>query len=122
MPGYNCCQLADVTEIVDAFKRYAQGQIKESVKRRNLCKRKQQPGESVDDYMVDLRELVKTCNFCTDTCIDKALRDQLIEGLRDDDTVEDLLKIHPLSLAVAVDTARACESAKKNLKDVTGGA
>ena len=73
--GLTATQLADVTQIVDAFKTYAQGQINESVERRNLRKRTQQPGESVDDYMVELRELVKTCNFCTDTCIDKALRD-----------------------------------------------
>ena len=82
----------------------------------------QQSGESIGDYIVELRDLVKTCNFCDDKCVEKALRDQLIEGLMDNNTVEDLLKIKELTLDVAINNAEACKSAKKNLVKVTGGA
>jgi len=37
--------------------------------RRNF---RQQPGESFDDYLISLRELVKTCNFCNDACAQKS--------------------------------------------------
>ena len=76
----------------------------------------------MDDYIVELRDLVKTCNFCDDKCTEKALRDQLVEGLNDNNAVEDILKVEELTLAVAINNARACESAKKNLVEVTGGA
>ena len=115
-------QMASHTQIISAMKTHVQGQINETIERRNLSKRRQQPGESVDDYLLVLRTLVKTCNFCTDACREKALRDQLIEGLRNEDIVEELLKINPLTLTVAIDTAKGSESAKKNRKDVTGPA
>ena len=53
-----------VTSIISAIKKYVAGHINESVERWNFCRRTQQPRESFDDYLVSLRELVKTCNFC----------------------------------------------------------
>ena len=66
--------------------------MNETVECRNFCRRTQQVGESFDDFLVSLRELVKTCNFCYDACTQKNIQDQIIEGLLDDDTVEDLLQ------------------------------
>ena len=120
--GLTAEQLADAAVIVEQLKKYARGQLNESVERRNFRKRMQQSGESVGDYIVELRDLVKTCNFCDDKCVEKVLRDQLIEGLMDNNTVEDLLKIKELTLDVAISNAEACVSAKKNLFKVTGGA
>jgi len=74
-----------VASIVSAIKKYVAGPINESVERQNFRCRTQQPGESFDDYLVSLRELVKTCNFCNDACTQKSLRDQIIEGLLDGD-------------------------------------
>ena len=115
-------QLADAAIIVERLKCYARGQLNESVERRNFRNRMQQPGETVNDYMVELRNLVRTCNFCGDTCTEKALRDQLIEGLHDSEVVEDLLKVQELTLATAINNARASESAKKNLANISDGA
>ena len=56
----------------------------------NLRQRTQGVGESFDDFLVSLRELTKTCNFCSNDCLQKALRDQIIEGLRDGDIIEEL--------------------------------
>ena len=49
-------------------------------------------GELFDNFLVSLRELAKTCKFCSDQCIQKNIQDQVIDGLLDSDTVEDLLK------------------------------
>ena len=95
--------------------------MNETVERHKLRKRTQKQGESVDDYVIELRELVKTCNFCSDKCTEKAIRDQLVEGLHDPDAVEDLLKIDDLTLTAAIKTAVAVENAKKNLTDITRG-
>jgi len=60
-----------VDAIIRAIKQYIDGYINESMERRNFCKCKQQTGESFDDFLISLRELVKTCNFCSDNCANK---------------------------------------------------
>ena len=65
----------------------------------NFRNRTQQAGASFDDFLVSLHQLVKTCNFCNDACTQKNIRDQIIEGLVDESTVEDLLQETDLTLA-----------------------
>ena len=73
----------------------------------------QQTVESFDDYLVSLHKLVKTCNFCSDACTNKNIRDQIIEGLLDADTTEDLLQEIDLTLARAISKCQTQEAAKK---------
>ena len=58
----------DVAAIIATIKKYIDGHINGSVERRNFCRRTQQLGESFDDYLLSLCELVKTCNFCSNDC------------------------------------------------------
>jgi len=106
-------QRGSVDDIISPIKRYVDGHVNETVERRNFRRRTQQVGESFDDFLVSLRELVKTCNFCSDACIQKNIRDQIIEGLLDDDTIEDLLQETDLTLTKAVQKCQAQEAAKK---------
>ena len=69
--GLTTKQLRKTTEIIAAIERYVQGQINESVERRNFRRRVQQEGETFDDFLVSLRELAKTCSFCSDECTQK---------------------------------------------------
>ena len=85
--GLTGAQRGNAKEIITGIQRYVEGQINESVERRNFRRRSQQQGESFDDFLVSLRELAKTCNFCSDQCTQKNIRDQIIEGLMDGDTV-----------------------------------
>ena len=62
---------------------------------------------------------MKTCNFCNDECAQKNLRDQLIEGLLDGDTVEALLLEKDLTLDKAISKCRAQETAKKQRPNLT---
>ena len=112
-------QKQDATAIIAAIKRHIDGQINESVERRNLRRRMQQPGESFDDFLVALRELAKTCNFCSDLCTQKNIRDQIIEGNTDGDTVEQLLKQPDLTLEAAITLCRAQEAAKKQRREIS---
>ena len=111
--GLTTEEFKSVASIISAIKKYAAGHINESVERRNFCRRTQQIGESFDDYLVSLRELVKTCNFCNDACIQKNIRDQIIKGLLDGDTVEHLLQEKDLSLDKTIPMCQGKEAAKK---------
>ena len=102
-----------VDSIILAIKRYVEGHVNETVERRNFRKRMQQAGEAFDDFLVSLRELVKTCNFCSDDCTNKNIHDQVIEGLSDADTTERLLQETDLSLAKTITICQAQEAAKR---------
>ena len=91
------------------------------MERQNFCRRTQQPGESFDDYLVSLRELVKTCNFCNDACTQKSVRDQIIKGLLDGDTVEHLLQEKDLSLDRVISVCQVQEAAKKQRAAIQQG-
>ena len=120
--GLTADQMSNMSTIIARIKSHAYGQVNETVERHKLRRRTQKQGETIDDYVVELRELVKTCNFCSDKCTEKAIRDQLVEGLHDPDAVEDLLKIDDFTLTAAVKMAVAVENAKKNLTDIARGA
>ena len=89
------------------------------MERRHFRQRRQQPGESFDDFLVSLRELAKTCNFSTDACTQKSIRDQIVEGIFDGDAIEDLLKERELTLDTAISKCRAREAAKQQREEIT---
>ena len=107
--------------VVSAIHRYVQGQVNESVERQNFRKRVQHPGETCDDFLVSLRDLSKTCKFFAKECTRKNICDQIIEGLLEGDTVEDLLQEQDLSLDTAISKCRAQEAARKQRADITSG-
>ena len=115
-------QRGKVASIIAAIEQYVQGQINETVERRNFRKRAQQQGESFDDFLVSLRELSKTCNFCTDDCQQRSIRDQIIEGILDGETKEDLLRVKDLTLEAAISTCHAHEAARRQRVEITGNA
>ena len=90
--GLSKAQMKDTAAIIEAMQRYMDSHINETVERHNFRRRTQQPGESFDDFLISLRELVKTCKYCSEACMQKSIRDQIIEGLNDGDTIEDLLQ------------------------------
>ena len=118
--GLTEAQKADQAQTIAGLKRYVQGRINETVERRNFRQRKQAQGETFDDYLVSLRELAKTCNFCNNNCLQSNLRDQLVDGVSDPDTVCELLKEQNLTLEKAIDVGRAMETAKKELQSRPG--
>ena len=75
----------------------------------------QQPGECFEHFLVCLHELGKMCNFYFADCTQRNIRDQIIEGLLDADTIKQLLKECDLTLDRAISTCQAQEAAK-NIK------
>ena len=115
--GLTTEQRNDVTTIIEALQSYVDGHLNEIIERRNFGRRVQQPGESFDDFLIALRELAKTCKFCSDACTED-IRDQVIEGASDGDTIEDLLQENNLTLAKTISMGRSREAAKKHRSDI----
>ena len=112
--GLTAAEKRDQALIIAALKQYVDGRINETIERRNLRRRVQQVGESFNDFLVSLRELAKTCNFCNNDCLNKAIRDQIIEGLLDGETIQELLQVRDLNLDQATTKCRGLEAAKKS--------
>ena len=105
-------------DIIAAIDLYIDGHVYETAERRNFRRRQQQAGELFDNFLIALHELCKTWKFCSDAHAQKGLRDQIIEGLRDADTVEALLKEKDLTLATTIMCCCNCEAAKKHCLDI----
>ena len=116
--GLTTAQRKDQAQIIAALKAYVDGHVNESVERRKLRQRMQHTGESFDDFLVALRDLTKTCNFCNNDCLQKAIRDQVIEGLQDGEIIQELLQIRDLTLDQTITKCRALEAAKKSRIDI----
>ena len=71
--GLSEAQMKKPSVIIEAMQRYVDGHINETMERHKFRRRTQQQGESFDDYLISLRELAKTCRFCSDACMQKVL-------------------------------------------------
>ena len=89
-----------------------------TVERRNFRCHKQQEGETFDDFLIALQELTKMCKFCLDECTKKSFRDQIIKGLQDPETIEDLLKEKDLTMETTIMHCRSCETARRYHADL----
>ena len=69
--GLSSDETKDAAIIIAAIKKYIDGHVNESVECRNFRRYTQQPEECFDDYLLPLRDLVKTCNFCSNECMQK---------------------------------------------------
>lgn len=77
--GLTAAQCGDAAQIITAISQYVERQTNESMERCHC--------ESFNNFLVSLRELAKTCNFCTDACTQKSIRDQIVEGILDGDAI-----------------------------------
>ena len=83
--GLTTNERKDQAQVIAALKHYVDGCVNETIE-------KTQPSSSTSTVLlVSLRELAKTCNFCISDYLKKAIRDQIIEGLFDGDTIKELL-------------------------------
>ena len=96
------------TTVVEKFDGYF-------VKRRNLIfervkfnRRRQEEGEPVNDFIMDLYRLAEHCNY--GTLHDELIRDRIVVGLRSAALSEKLQRVADLTLEKAVQMVRPSES------------
>ena len=88
-----------------------------SFARHDLATRKQQPGESLDEFLEELKKLSKHCGFTTvtsETYRSEMIRDSFINGLTSNYIRQRLLENSELSLDRAYEIARTLHTAQKN--------
>ena len=107
-----------VDTYLSAVKSYIRSQHNPLLDRIRFFERKQELGESFDEFLASVKELQVACDFSVDedcaTCMlhqEQALRDKLVIGIRSQETRHKLLAVSPLTLADAVRISRAEEAA-----------
>ena len=119
--------VADLT--LDAIMEHLIGHYRpqtiEIAERFKFFKRSQKKGESIAEFMAELRRLAKTCNF--GDYLNTAIRDQFVCGLSDTKCQKELLCIVDLTAAMALQKAQAAEVVSHEAKamqepsqDITG--
>jgi len=101
-------------EIVDTLKKHFEPKVLVIAERFKFHSRGQAVGESVAQYVAELRRLATHCNF--DAYLDEALRDRFVCGLRSEATQKKLLTETDLTFQKAVDIAHTMETAADNAR------
>ena len=107
-----------IKPVLDLFDYHFEPRRSEVFERFKFLRRHQQPGESFTAWLVDLRILVKSCNYGNIASVEAMLRDQIVLGVADPLVREKLLFEQNLLLAKACDIVRACESSKAQLTQI----
>ena len=82
--------------------------------------RKQQEGESIAQFLAELRKLAETCNF--GVILNEQLRDRLVEGLRSEPIQKQLLSEGDIDLTKAYELAISPKQpAEKPVECITNG-
>ena len=108
---------ADLSDVVDAMEKHLRKQRSVLVDRRAFYAHVQEDGENFEDFLCTVKELAAFCDLCTQ-CFDSRLRDKVVCGLRDEDTVKRLLEDPDLDLQKTIDICRASENARSTCADI----
>ena len=101
-------------KLVEKFEAYCIPRKNVTWERHVFNTRNQQPGESIDQYVTDLQNKAKTCEF--GALLESLIKDRLVCGVISDKTRSRLLKQTNLTLAGALDICRADETTLAQIK------
>ena len=104
------------TQVVEKLTSHFKPKTLKISKHFRFYKRNQSRGESVANYLAELRRLALTCEF--GNFLDEALCDKFVCGLIDEAIQRRLLAEADLTLTKALTLAQAMETAKKDLKEI----
>ncbi|KAF0304008.1 hypothetical protein FJT64_000313 [Amphibalanus amphitrite] len=100
--GLTIADDSPLSAVVDAMESHLRKQRSVLVDRRAFYARVQEQGENFEEFLCEVKELAVFCDFCTH-CYDSRLRDKIVCGLRDEETVKRLLEDPGLDLKKTVD-------------------
>jgi len=109
-----------VDKIVEKFDQYCNPRKNVTWERHKFNTRNQQPGETIDQYVTDLKTKAQTCEFAQ--LKDSLIRDRIVCGIICDKTRARLLKESELTLQGALNICRANEATKSQLKTLSSNA
>ena len=105
-------------ELAAALKKHYEPKPLIIAERFHFHRRSQAVGESINEYVAELRRLTTHCQF--GGFLDEALRDRLVCGLRNQAIQKKLLTEADLTLTRAVELSVGMEAAEKNAKSLKG--
>ena len=114
-------QQNDPNLVINALERHIEGSVNEVVWRHRFFCRHRQPHEDFNDWLIELKDTARKCNFarCCNACQDLHIRDQIVVGIGDDETQQELLsKGSELTLAAAITVCETMESARKDTSTI----
>ena len=104
----------NLSHVLEGFEGHCNPKKNEIVERYKFFQRFQEPGESFERFVTDLKVLASTCNF--GTLKDLLVRDRIICGIQDKQLREDLLKESDLNLEKCLRTCLAAALSKDQSK------
>jgi hypothetical protein len=105
-----------VDKIMEKFEAYCTPRKNVTWDRHVFNSRNQRPGETIDQYVTDLRSKAAQCEFGTLT--DSLIRVRIVCGIQSDRTRSRLLKEAALTLDGAIDICRADEATAERMKSL----
>ena len=118
---YNTFTFDDETEqdpevILQKFQEYCEPKKNITFERHVFNTRTQQPTQSFDCFVTELRVQAKKCAY--GALQEELIRDRIVVGIRDDNIRSRLLREPDLSLQKCIDIVRAAEVAKKQMHNI----
>ena len=113
----NAADRSDIQKIMEKLQEHFVGKTNESYLRYVFNTRNQQPGETFDKYVSQLRTMIKGCNY--GQIEDDLLRDRIVAGIKDDNTRKRLLQTDKLTLNQCIQICKTFEITEKQLKDMS---
>ena len=108
-----CVTQVPFNEIIEALKNHFKPKTLIISERFNFGTRVQEPGESIAEYVNGLKELHRTCAY-PQIVQSEILRDRFVIGLKDNETVQMLLREDNLTFEKALQIATANEAARRD--------
>ena len=106
-----------VDKIIEKFKAYCNPRKNITYERHVFNTRNQKAGDSIDQYVTDLRTKAKTCEF--GTLCESLIRDRVVCGIMNNMLHARLLRESELTLKTAIDICRATEVSLEQAKSLT---
>ena len=104
--------------VLEEMEKFAKGIINETLERHTFYSRRQQDGETFDDFLTDVILLSKNCNFCNG-CISGMIRDRIVGGVSDNELRRRLLSEKDLTEEKATEMCRSQEKALQGAATLT---
>ena len=113
----------DVDQILAKFKNYCEPRKYETYNRFVFQDRVQREGETIDQWVTDLRKKAASCSFPgTQEDIESFIRDRIVFGVCDTRLRERLMRNGDQTLASVIDACRAAEATSAQLQAMTAAA
>ena len=107
------------TELVELLKKHYDPEPIIIAERFHFYRRNQKAGESIANYLADLRRLASRCAF--GDFLSDALRDRLVCGMTHENIQKVLLTKAKLTLEQAIEISQGMEAAAQKSRELSGG-